>query len=285
MSVAHLLRVSPTFKSTEPDRGPLSSPDVPGHDVVWVTRGRLVDRRHASSPGSGSSWRGLSPGPHGPDGVHRGRHERAAGERRHLLPRRARPRPWPTPSPRGTSATSGSRSAAPAAVTEEYATVVEGLEDLTPTVTLADVSETVRRPGHRHRDLRLDVAARPGRLAVLLAGDAHPRPTTSGWPTGTPRPSSPRSARRSPWTSSGSAPSAATSSARAGWPSSPTGRSCASASTAARWARPRRAPRPARSRGSSTSTRRRTRSRSRPPDRSPSSRRSSTARTRCRAGC
>ena len=35
----------------------------------------------------------------------------------------------------------GFSSADPAAVTEEYATVVEGLEDLTPTVTLADVSE------------------------------------------------------------------------------------------------------------------------------------------------
>ena len=34
----------------------------------------------------------------------------------------------------------GFTSADPAAVTEEYATVVEGLEDLTPTVTLADVS-------------------------------------------------------------------------------------------------------------------------------------------------
>ena len=35
----------------------------------------------------------------------------------------------------------GFTSADPAAVTDEYATVVEGLEDLTPTVTLADVSE------------------------------------------------------------------------------------------------------------------------------------------------
>ena len=33
---------------------------------------------------------------------------------------------------------------------------------------------TLRRPGHRDRDVRLDVAARPGRLAVLLAGDADP---------------------------------------------------------------------------------------------------------------
>ena len=40
----------------------------------------------------------------------------------------------------------GFGSADPAAVTEEYAAVVEGLEDLTPTVTLADVSEPSGEP-------------------------------------------------------------------------------------------------------------------------------------------
>src|SRR5829696_7704725 len=41
----------------------------------------------------------------------------------------------------------GFDSADPAAVTEEYATIVEGLEGLTPTVFLADVSEPVDDQG------------------------------------------------------------------------------------------------------------------------------------------
>ena len=45
----------------------------------------------------------------------------------------------------------GFGSTEPTAVTEEYATIVEGLEDLTPTVILADLSEpwpTPRAPAH-----------------------------------------------------------------------------------------------------------------------------------------
>ena len=142
--------------------------------MVWVTRGRLVDRRHASSPGPGPVLAGLflaltsltactgttrarrpesgdisSPDGGGPDpgrrprvgGLrHVGLHLRRPGGRDRGVRRHGRR------GPRGPDA------------------------DRHPGRRL----RAVRRPGHRDRDLRLDVAARPGRLAVLLAGDADP---------------------------------------------------------------------------------------------------------------
>ena len=60
----------------------------------------------------------------------------------------------------------------PADVTEEYAAVVEGLADLTPTVGLADVSEPSGDPATATATFELDLADRPGRLDVHHRGDA-----------------------------------------------------------------------------------------------------------------
>ena len=106
----------------------------------------------------------------------------------------------------------GFTSADPQAVGEEYAATVEGLEDLEPTVTVADVSEPSGEQPTADRDVRLDLAHRPGRLDLLQPGDVLGGRRASGWPSGTsptiepslsrvghPRPGLPRrQARRHP---------------------------------------------------------------------------------------
>ena len=179
----------------------------------------------------------------------------------------------------------GFTDADPQAVGEEYAATVEGLEDLEPTVTVADVADpsgeqpTAAATFDWTWPIGPDGWTYSSQATFSEADGAVAGRVGRGDHRALAEPS------RSPSTWSRWAPSAATSSAPAAWPWSPTGRSCGSASTAARSARARRWRRPATSRGSSTSTPRRTPSGSRPPGRSPSSRRSSTARTRCRAGC
>ena len=112
--------------------------------MVWVTWGRLVDRRHASSPGPGPAT-----------GLFLALTSLTActGDEASTPPESG-----DTSSPDAAAQTladalvSGDfgdvafTSDDPAAVTDEYATVVEGLEDLTPTVTLADVSEPSGEP-------------------------------------------------------------------------------------------------------------------------------------------
>ncbi len=154
-----------------------------------------------------------------------------------------------------------------------------------PTVDLADVSEPGGRPGHDgHRDVRLDLADRPRRLELLRAGELYRGRRRVAGRLGRRHHRALAAARRSPSTWSAWAPSAATSWAPVAWRWSPTGRWCASASTAPRSARPRPV----------ASAREVARlvdidaaayaKRVEASGRWPSSRRSSTARTRCRAG-
>ena len=118
--------------------------------MVWVTRGRLVDRRQLRRRRVLVQLAGLSLALTSLTACSGDNAEHAAGERRHLLPDGAA-QTLADALASGDFADVGFETADPAAVTEEYAAVVEGLEDLTPTVTLADVSEPSGDAGHRRR--------------------------------------------------------------------------------------------------------------------------------------
>ena len=255
--------------------------------MVWVTRGRLVDSRHASSPGPRPAG-GALPGPRGLTACTADDASDAAAERRRLLARRGGPDAWPTPWPSG-----------------DFADV--GFTDADPAGRRRGVRRHRRGPrgpdadGHAGRRHRADAGEPatatatydwtwpigPDGWSYSSRGDADPSPTTSGWPSGTPPTIEPSLARVGhPRPGRPAAPSAATSSAPAAWPWSPTGRWCASASTAARCG--------AAKAGASARELARlvdidaaayAKRVEAAGDRWPSSRRSSTARTRCRAAC
>ena len=147
----------------------------------------------------------------------------------------------------------GFTSADAQAVGEEYAVTVEGLEDLEPTVTVADVSDPSGEQPTAAATFDWTWPIGPdgwtySSQATFSEADGQ---WLAEWDVATIEPSLSESVTLDLVTS---APSAATSSAPADWPWSPTGRSSGSASTAARSARPRRLPPPATSRGSSAST-------------------------------